>query len=161
MSSVIEKIKIFFGFEEEIDPLTNNEDKNESTKLEPIKQPIIKGFRGTLINSQNAHKFNLAEIKIAEPKIYEDSLTIATYLRENTPVIVNLKHLDNTSSKRLLDFVCGTAYAINGHMMKVGENIFLFSPEHILIVETDDKSTLEQGLEEEKKEMFFKKTGSL
>lgn len=156
MGNFIEKAKIFFGFEEDQMELPS-EEKKEVNKSEVIKSPIIKGFRGTLINNQNTNKFALTEIKVMEPRIYEDSLTISTYLRENRPVVVNLKYLDKIASKRLIDFVCGTAYAINGHMMKIGESVFLFSPEHILIVDNEEKSALEQGLQEEEKELFFKK----
>ena len=70
---------------------------------------------------------SVTEIRIEEPRIYEDSLNIATFLRELKPVIVNLKHLESDAGKRLIDFICGTAYAINGHMLKIGEQIFLFT----------------------------------
>ncbi len=153
MSSMMDKVKIFFGFEEEDmvqKPVSSRKE------MEP-KTPVIRSFRGSLIPAQSQNQVITGEIKIEEPRIYEDSLNIATYLRESKPVIVNLKYLDNASGKRLIDFVCGTAYAINGHMMKIGENIFLFTPENFLIVDSDDRSTFEQGLEEDEKETFFKR----
>jgi len=163
MSIWLDKAKIFFGFEEEtaqIQPLPK-EERKEPVRVEPppIRNPIVKSFRGALINHQNAHKFTLSEIKVIEPRIYEDSLTISTYLRENKPVVVNLKYLDKVASKRLIDFVCGTAYAINGHMMKIGESVFLFSPEHIQIMDSyqEERTPLEQGIDQEEKEIFFKK----
>ena len=153
MSSMMDKVKIFFGFEEEDmvqKPVSSRKE------MEP-KTPVSRSFRGSLIPAQSQNQVITGEIKIEEPRIYEDSLNIATYLRESKPVIVNLKYLDNASGKRLIDFVCGTAYAINGHMMKIGENIFLFTPENFLIVDSDDRSTFEQGLEEDEKETFFKR----
>ena len=151
MSSFVDKMKIFFGFEEE------EELEKPAIKKEPeVKSTTVRGFKGAVIHGHHSH-LALEEIKIEEPRIYEDSLNIATHLRENKPVIVNLKYLDNTAGKRLIDFVCGTAYAINGHMMKIGENIFLFTPEHVLIVDSEEKSTFEQGLEQEEKEVFFKR----
>jgi len=127
----------------------------------PAPQPSqsASAFKGTLVHSQTAHQFPMTEIKIEEPRIYEDSLNIATHLRSHKPVLVNLKYLDNDAGKRLIDFVCGTAYAINGHMLKVGESIFLFTPANVLIVDSEEKSTLEQGLEQEEKEVFFKQQG--
>lgn len=160
MGNFLEKAKIFFGFEEEMTSTNTEERKEAPHKSDPIKQPLIKSsFRGTLINNQNSHKFSMSEICVVEPRIYEDSLTISTHLRENKPVIVSLKYLDKLASKRLIDFVCGTAYAINGHMMKIGESVFLFSPENIQIAdsESEDKTTLEEGLAQEEKELFFKK----
>lgn len=150
--SIWEKIKEFFGFSETSDL---------AVEPEPEKPQLSnRSFKGTLVNSSNAHQFSPAEIKVVEPRLYEDSLNIAMYLRENTPVVVNLKYLDTGSSKRLIDFVCGTAYAINGHMMKVGENIFIFTPANVLIVDSAEKSAFEHGLEQEEREVFFKRAAA-
>jgi cell division inhibitor SepF len=77
----------------------------------------------------------ISSLVIVEPKIYEDSLSISSYLKEGKPVIVNLKHLDPVNGKRLIDFVCGTAYAFEGNMQKIGQNIFLFTPSSVNIVD--------------------------
>lgn len=152
MKNTLEKIKHYFGFSEE-------EPFEEPTK--PEKSPTIKPFKGSLVDSQNARPFASSEIKVEEPKVYEDSLSIATHLRENKPVIVNLKYLDKLAGKRLIDFVCGTAYAINGHMMKIGENIFLFTPSKVLIVNSEEKTQLEEGVSADEKEVFFKQASGI
>lgn len=121
--STMHKIKEFFGFEEDEQqalPVKNTQSSNK-----PFKAPSI------MLPSKHVQHYS--EIRVEEPKIYEDSLNIATNLRENKPIIVNLKHLDSDAGKRLIDFICGTAYAINGHMIKVADNIFLFTPAHISI----------------------------
>lgn len=180
MSSFFENLKTFFGFnEEEVMAASTNKsaaEQNASRSQRPAApqsgngypqrmspQPQIKGFRGALVQTNT--QLPLTEIKIEEPRVYEDSLTIALHLREGKPVIVNLKFLDNPSGKRLIDFVCGTAYAISGHMLKIGENIFLFTPQNIEIVNSqEEKARMEQvqqqnqfGLEHEEREIFFKK----
>ena len=154
--SVVHQLKEFFGFTEEEDTPELN---LNITKEAPAKQPVVRPFKGSVMHTQNNH-MSVAEIKIEEPRIYEDSLNIAAHLRDNKPVIVNLKYLDNVSGKRLIDFVCGTAYALNGHMMKIGENIFLFTPAHILIADPAEKSSLEQGMENDEKEVFFKRVAA-
>lgn len=92
-----------------------------------------------------------------EPKVYEDSLNISTHLRVGSPVIINLRHLDPNEGTRLIDFVCGTAYAIDGHMMKIGDSIFLFTPNQIAINQADERAVLEEesGSDEGKREKFF------
>lgn len=49
-------------------------------------------------------------------------------LRENKAVILKLETLDKKQAQRLLDFICGSAYAISGYPVKVGEAVFLFVP---------------------------------
>ena len=138
---MLEQLKIFFGFQDNTseESESSNETQSSIPNISPQK-PIIKSFNGKLINGKQ--KTGIDEVRIEEPKIYEDSLNIATHLREKKPVIVNLHHLDSQTGKRLIDFICGTAYAINGHMMKIGENIFLFTPENVLISE-DKSNTLQ------------------
>ena len=153
MSAMIQRAKDFFGF--------NAQEYKEEQPLHVLhKKPSVPGLRGTLVHMPQSKPVNFHELMVLEPRIYEDSLNIATYLREGKPVIVNLKYLDNPSGKRLIDFVCGTAYAINGHMMKIGENIFLFTPEQILITDNEERSPLEKGLENAEKEVFFRKQAS-
>lgn len=152
MGLLVNEIKEFFGFE--LDPAKNKQEKStESNSKKP--------FKGALINSQNARPFASSEIKVLEPHVYEDALNIASFLRENKPVIVNLKYLDKDSGKRLIDFICGTAYAINGHMMKIGENIFLFTPANVLIVNNEEKSVFEEGVQNTEKETFFTPAASM
>jgi cell division inhibitor SepF len=97
------------------------------------------------------------EIILHEPKVYEDSLNISTQLRGGSPVIINLKHLDPTEGTRLIDFVCGTAYAIDGHMINIGESIFLFTPSNIVISDVEDPSSIESNMPGEGKSLFSRK----
>ena len=140
MSVLMQNLKVFFGFQDETD--SRSLEIQRDPKSTANRPPVIRGFKGAIMNKT---KTPVSEIKIEEPRIYEDSLNIATHLRENRPVIVNLKHLDSSSSKRLIDFICGTAYAINGHMMKIGENIFLFTPEEVLIIDPEEKASFDRS----------------
>ena len=48
----------------------------------------------------------------------------------------------------MIDFLCGTAYAINGNMKKVTDQIFVFSPKNILIEMANDISDIEKATQE-------------
>jgi len=151
VSSMTHEIKKFFGFIEE----DEKEHQEQKFNLSKTTQNRKSTFKGNIINSKKS--FSYSEIKVSEPRVYEDSINIASYLRESKPVIVNLKFLDSDAGKRLIDFICGTAYAINGHMLKIGENIFLFTPSSVLISNSEDQSPLEKGIEDSEKEIFFQK----
>jgi cell division inhibitor SepF len=137
------RAKAFIGLEEE-----GEEEKKSTQQLD--MSAILKGKR----ESRGEPGY---EVMFYEPKVYEDSLNISTHLRSGSPVIVNLKHLDPTEGTRLIDFVCGTAYAIDGHMMKIGETIFLFTPNSIAITSADEKASLGEELayEQERRESCF------
>ncbi|MCX5726205.1 MAG: cell division protein SepF [Candidatus Saganbacteria bacterium] len=98
------------------------------------------------------------EIILYEPRVYEDSLSISAKLRAGSPVIINLKSLEPAEGTRLIDFVCGTAYAIDGHMVKIGESIFLFTPNNILINDIEGHAVLEEesGARDNSRDKFFR-----
>jgi len=93
-----------------------------------------------------------AQIIIYEPRIYEDSLGISRELRMGNPVIINLKHLEPSEGTRLIDFVCGTAFAIDGHMIKIAESIFLFTPREVMINDIEGRGGVATVVEEEEEE---------
>ncbi len=150
---MITQLKMFFGFEETEENQEAPSPIISPTVKTPPKEPLIGNFKGRIIEGKQ--KSGLSEIKIEEPTVYEDSITIASYLREHKPVIINLKHLDKKTGKRLIDFICGTAYAINGNMLKIAESIFLFTPESVLISDSEVQSTLDKGFKEEQSQLFL------
>jgi FtsZ-interacting cell division protein YlmF len=139
VENIIRRAKKFIGLEEEQGEGDGREQLDLGTILRGKKEPRAEGG---------------AEVMVYEPKIYEDSLNISTNLRAGCPVIVNLKHLDPGEGTRLIDFVCGTAYAIDGHMMKIGESIFLFTPSTIAITAAEERASLGEEVEA-KRESFF------
>lgn len=145
VGNILKRAKEFIGLEESV-----SEGSAEGQQLD----------LGTLLRGSKKEAKGIEpnyEIMFYEPKIYEDSLNISTDLRRGSPVLVNLKHLDPAEGTRLIDFVCGAAYAIDGHMMKIGEAIFLFTPGSIVITSAEDRASLGEELEGERhrKETFF------
>jgi len=141
MESLFKRAKAFIGLEE------GEEGPEEARQMD----------LGTILKGKREKGEGTSEIVVYEPKVYEDSLNISANLRGGNPVIINLKHLEPAEGTRLIDFVCGTAYAIDGHMMKVGETIFLFTPKEINIVDAEEKTSLGEELTsiETKRETFF------
>jgi FtsZ-interacting cell division protein YlmF len=146
VENILKRAKRFIGLEEEL-----GEEERGGQQMD--LGAILKAKREREPKAEGSF-----DVMVYEPKIYEDSLNISTNLRAGSPVIVNLKHLDPAEGTRLIDFVCGTAYAIDGHMMKIGETIFLFAPSHIAIVSAEERATLSEEVTQtvrEKRETFF------
>ena len=74
-----------------------------------------------------------AKIALYEPRTYADAQTIATQLLGGEAVIVNLGSIDENTGKRILDYLGGTAFAVDGTIERVGERIFLATPHNFEI----------------------------
>ncbi len=54
-------------------------------------------------------------------------------LRERKSVVLNLNVMDPEEAQRAVDFVAGGTYAIDGHQERIGESIFLFTPNSVKV----------------------------
>lgn len=64
------------------------------------------------------------------PKNQDDAAVAADYLKGGSAVIVNLENIDYAAAVRIIDFMSGVCYGLEGqgHAMKLGDSIFLFTP---------------------------------
>ncbi len=71
------------------------------------------------------------KVVVIEPINFDDAQKVADYLRKNQPVVVNFEDTDSDVMKRIVDFVSGTIYALNGNMKKIGRNIMVCAPQNV------------------------------
>lgn len=91
------------------------------------------------------HTQKQQEIVVLQPRTFDDARLAADYLKMRRPVVVNLRDAQGELARRIVDFTCGVTYALDGHMRRVGETIFLFTPNHVVItadVAPEDEHTL-------------------
>ncbi len=79
------------------------------------------------------HTQRTMEIVVLEPAAYDETQTAADYLKTHRPIVVNLRSAQSDLGRRVVDFLSGVTYALDGHMQRVGEEIFLFTPRQVFI----------------------------
>ena len=65
---------------------------------------------------------------ISQPTTFEQSDEICGFLKEKKSVIVNLEYVNKAVARRIVDFISGGVYALNGHIQKISNSIFLVAP---------------------------------
>ena len=65
---------------------------------------------------------------------YDDTQNIIDNLKNRKPIIVNLDSLEQDLAQRVLDFMSGAVYALDGTIQKVSRSIFVLVPSNIDIV---------------------------
>ena len=76
----------------------------------------------------------VSEVIVMEPRSFEEMPQAIQALRERKSVVLNLTLMDPDQAQRAVDFVAGGTYAIDGHQERVGESIFLFTPNCVAVV---------------------------
>ena len=70
----------------------------------------------------------ISEVIVMEPRSFEEMPQAIQALRERKSVVLNLTIMDPDQAQRAVDFVAGGTYAMDGHQERIGESIFLFTP---------------------------------
>lgn len=70
----------------------------------------------------------VAEVIVMEPQAFDEMPQVIQALRERKSIVLNLTMMDPEQAQRAVDFVAGATYTIDGHQERIGESIFLFTP---------------------------------
>ncbi|MDF2721892.1 MAG: cell division protein sepF [Paenibacillus sp.] len=103
------------------------EDSEEHETAAPDLRKTNKG------NVVSIHSQRNVRVVLNEPRSYEETQDIADHLRARRPVVVNLQRVRTDQAIRIVDFLSGTVYALNGGITKIGPNIFLCTPDSVEI----------------------------
>lgn len=126
----MDKVKKWF-FEEEGEEGYNQEDEvevsNESTKKTSLFERPKSSHTSDVIKSLNKD----SQLVLFEPRAYSETQDIADYLKQKRATVVNLHRLDKGQAKRVIDFLTGVIYAIEGDIQQIGPMIFLCAPKNI------------------------------
>ncbi len=71
------------------------------------------------------------EVCIMKPTSFEDSQDICDLLLNGRATVVNLEGFDPDDAQRVMDFISGCVYSINGKLHQISRYIFIFSPDNI------------------------------
>ena len=77
---------------------------------------------------ENKNTENPAKLVRFIPLSYKEARLISKELTQGNVVYVDLKDISTQEAVRLLDFISGTLYAMNGKARKITELTFLFAP---------------------------------
>ncbi|KZL42761.1 cell division protein SepF [Secundilactobacillus collinoides] len=123
----------FFGIDDDYDMADYNQtDEQAPTENDAIRSELPRRS-GNKVVSINAPRPSANKIALFEPRLYSDVQEIASQLIKNQAVIVNLGRIDKGEARRIIDFLTGTVFAIEGDIERVGDQIFLCTPRNFEI----------------------------
>lgn len=71
---------------------------------------------------------NTIKMVISQPTTFEQSDEICSFLKEKKSVVVNLEYVNKDVARRIVDFISGGVYALDGYIQKISNSIFLVAP---------------------------------
>ena len=89
------------------------------------------GFGGQILSMSNGSK---QEVVLFHAKAFDDAAKAADELRNRRAVILNMENVDKALTRRVVDFLSGCVYALDGQVKKIAQSTYLFCPHSMDIV---------------------------
>lgn len=74
---------------------------------------------------------NAIEMKVVKPESFESVTQIADHLIKKRTVVLNLEKANKETARRLVDFLSGVAYSIEGSLTKIAANAYVITPSNV------------------------------
>ena len=71
------------------------------------------------------------EMKVVKPQQFDSVTQIADHLLNKRTVVLNLENASKETARRLIDFLSGVAYSIDGSIKKIATNAYVITPNNV------------------------------
>ena len=126
---------------EEVKPTPTYEEQAEPDNVAPVvksEKRVRQQSRGenvVAINQKQA--LQKPQITIVEPRLYSEVQEVSDYLLGSQSVIVNFRRMDHEQATKMIDFLMGVTYAVKGDIQRLGDEIFICTPQSVTVNGSD------------------------
>ena len=136
-NAVVNRVLDFFrgeGAEEGEEELSNDYTYDYDGGDDTEEEEQERGFFGKKSSRVVSMPQTQVRMKICKPTSFEQSEEICNELKERKSIIVNLEYVNKDVARRIVDFISGSVHALDGHIEKISNSIFLVAPFNYEIV---------------------------
>lgn len=109
------------------DEVDESENENEKT---PAPQPTP---QKKAIPPRSTPAFGALKMQLLRPTNYSEAPKIADCLKAGQAVVLNLDDMDETDARRMIDYVAGVLYAVDGKIERPAQRTFLLTPRGVSV----------------------------
>lgn len=134
MSGLINKMLNFVGWESEGEESLEGEqgiageEQNQPTQF---LHSMSKKQQNKVVNIHSNSQF---KVVVMQPENFEDARDICDHLKNKKPVVINLEDVQKECAQRIIDFLSGAVYGLDGEIQKVSSSIFIIAPSNVDIM---------------------------
>ena len=128
--ALMDKVWGLFGMDvaegEEYDE-ENVYDYEDEEEVEEVEDRKLFGRKNKVVSMPHANA-NAIQMVISQPTTFEQADEICSLLKEKKSIVLNLEYVNKDVARRIVDFISGGVYALDGYIQKVSNSIFLVAP---------------------------------
>lgn len=140
-NNIVNKVKNFVGWEEEDEDIEYDQEQGNMSNSQNFFQAA-----SVRNNTKDNRIMNLSTVSnklkviVMQPENFDDAQEICDYLKEKKPTVINLENVEKENAQRVIDFLSGAVYALEGTIQKVASGIFIVAPHNIDVMnDLDDE----------------------
>ncbi|MYY30946.1 cell division protein SepF [Ligilactobacillus salivarius] len=111
--------------------VSTNTDVNRASEPEKDNNRQVMSLMSSKNNSTTVQREQ--KIMVFDPSVFSDVKNIGKMILNGRAVIVNFRKMDENQIHRVIDFLSGLIFAVDGDMQRIGEKIFLCTPKNFKI----------------------------
>ena len=102
------------------------------TAAEPAVSTPSTGFSGQVLRTGSSS--SKQEVILFHAKTFDDAAKAADELRDRKAIILNMENVDKALTRRVVDFLSGSVYALEGSVKKIAQSTYLFCPHNMSVI---------------------------
>ena len=113
--------------EDDFEEFTPRTRRNQpAQEIEPVAASVPDHRKSDKV--VNIHATTQLSVVLVKPERFENAAEIADHLRDRRTVVLNLEDTNKDIARRLIDFLSGVTYSLEGKIKKVANNTFIITP---------------------------------
>ncbi|MGN0395242.1 MAG: cell division protein SepF [Coprococcus sp.] len=105
--------------------------KNKAVKQTRNAAPVNNNKLVSINNSRS--QYSSQHVYVIKPDEFDDAQMIIDHLRSGQAIVINMEGIELSTAQRIIDFIAGACYAVDGSLQAISGNIFIAAPNDIYV----------------------------
>ncbi len=105
------------------------------------KQKFTKSAKNTsstanntkLVTFNNRSQSGSQQVFVIKPDEFDDAQMIIDHLKGGQAIVINMEGMELSTAQRIIDFIAGACYSLDGSLQAISGNIFIAAPADIYV----------------------------
>ena len=109
--------------------VSSSEESSFGASSAPAAPTGTSAFNGQVVDIRNKQ-----EVVLFHAKTFDDAAKASDELRRKKAIILNMENVEKSLTRRVVDFLSGSVYALDGSVKKIAQSTYLFCPHNMDVV---------------------------
>lgn len=106
----------------------DEEDDEVYYARKPKQTRAVRSVSGNKVVSMNSRG---SEVYVIKPQEFNEAQTVTDFLKDGKTIVINMEGIELNAAQRIIDFIGGACYALDGSLQAISSNIFIAAPQDI------------------------------